>query len=218
MKQSPEFSTMTGCKKYNHVLETFTEERFEEDFKSCNKFTERANDLLKMTTDTNEILNLEFFIAEISTYTDGYHFKGFYFPINYMEGVHIDFQRLAEWATPACVKDYEDLVARYRVFPAYAGQIVEMMRLGVKKQMTNHSVSMKGVVEQCKVHGSALVEDTVFYKPFMDAENVDSTKRAHLQTDAKDAIKNFVQVGFMKIAAFLESEYLAACRPDHSIL
>jgi hypothetical protein len=30
-----------------------------------------------------------------------------------MEGVHIDFQRLAEWATPACVKDYEDLLARY---------------------------------------------------------------------------------------------------------
>ena len=177
MKQSPEFGTMTGCKEYNDVLETFTEERFEDDFKACNKFIERASELMKSTTDPNERLNLEFFVAELSTYTDGYHLNGFYFPINYMEGVHIDFQRLAEWATPACVKDYEDLVARYRVFPAYAGQIVEMMRVGVKKQLTNHSVSMKGVVEQCKVHGSALVEDTVFYKPFMDAENIDSTKR-----------------------------------------
>jgi hypothetical protein len=51
MKQSPEFGTMTGCKEYNDVLETFTEERFEDDFKSCNKFIERASELMKSTTD-----------------------------------------------------------------------------------------------------------------------------------------------------------------------
>ena len=37
LKQSPEFATMTGSKKYNDVLETFTEERFKNDFKSCKK-------------------------------------------------------------------------------------------------------------------------------------------------------------------------------------
>ena len=214
MKQSPEFGTMTGCKEYNDVLETFTDERFEDDFKSCNKFIERANELMKSTTDPNEKLNLEFFIAELSTYTDGYHLNGFYFPINYMEGVHIDFQRLPEWATPVCVKDYEDLLARYRAFPAYAGQIVDMMRVGMKKQLTNHMVSMKGVVEQCKEHGSAVAEETAFYKPFMEADNIDKTDKEMLQNAARDIIKNFVQVGFMKIADFLESEYLAACRPD----
>eukprot|EP00092_Neocalanus_flemingeri_P025835 GFUD01028002.1.p1 GENE.GFUD01028002.1~~GFUD01028002.1.p1 ORF type:complete len:569 (-),score=195.27 GFUD01028002.1:15-1721(-) len=214
MKQSPEFSTMTGCKEYNDVLETFTEERFEEDFKSCNVFVKRAKELLEISTDPNDSLNLEFFIAEVSTYTDGYHLKGFYFPINYMEGVHIDFQRLPEWATPGCVKDYEDLLARYRAFPSYADQIVETMRAGVKNQMTNHAVSMKGVVDQCKEHGLAVVEDTVFYKPFLDADIIVKTEKERLQNDAKDAIKKCVQVGFMKIAEFLAGEYLAACRPQ----
>eukprot|EP00092_Neocalanus_flemingeri_P033659 GFUD01036590.1.p1 GENE.GFUD01036590.1~~GFUD01036590.1.p1 ORF type:complete len:569 (-),score=216.01 GFUD01036590.1:72-1778(-) len=214
MKQSPEFGTMVGCKEYNDVLETFTEERFEEDFKSCNKFVERAKELLKTTTDPTDCLNLEFFIAEVSTYTDGYHLKGFYFPINYMEGVHIDFQRLPEWATPGCVKDYEDLLARYRAFPVYAEQIVAMMRIGVKKQMTNHAVSMKGVVDQCKEHGLAVAEETAFYKPFMEADNIEKTEKERLQNDAKDAIKQCVQVGFMKIAEFLADEYLAACRPQ----
>eukprot|EP00092_Neocalanus_flemingeri_P033658 GFUD01036589.1.p1 GENE.GFUD01036589.1~~GFUD01036589.1.p1 ORF type:complete len:569 (-),score=198.07 GFUD01036589.1:57-1763(-) len=214
MKQSPEFGTMVGCKEYNDVLETFTEERFEEDFKSCNKFVERATELLKTTTDPADCLNLEFFIAEVSTYTDGYHLKGFYFPINYMEGVHIDFQRLPEWATPGCVKDYEDLLARYRAFPVYAEQIVAMMRIGVKRQMTNYSVSMKGVVDQCKEHGLAVAEETAFYKPFMVADNIEKTEKERLQNDAKVAIKQCVQVGFMKIAEFLAGEYLAACRPQ----
>jgi len=214
LKQSPEFGTMTGLKKYNDVLEVFTEDRFKKDFDACTTFIERANTLIKSTTDPNESLNLEFFIAEISTFTDGYHFNGFYFPINYMEGVHIDFQRLPEWATPGCLKDYEDLLARYRAFPAYAQQIIDMMRIGIKKKMTNHAVSMKGVAEQCQEHGSVIAEKTVFYKPFMEGENIDQAEKERLKKDAADAIKNFVQVGFTKIGDFLESEYLPACRPE----
>jgi len=214
LKQSPEFATMTGEKKYNDVLETFTEERFAKDLECCEEFIKRTNALLESVTDATDRLNLEFLIAEISTFTDGYRFKGFYFPLNYMEGVHIDFQRIPEWATPSSVKDYEDLLTRYKAFPAYAQQIVDMMRMGIKNKLTNHAVSMKGVAEQCKDHGSALAENTAFYKPFMEAENVGIDDKKRLQVEAQDAIKNFVQVGFNKIGDFLESEYLAACRPD----
>ena len=80
MRQSPECATMEGSKEYNDILETFTEKRFEQDFKYCRKFNTKAKSLLKRTTDPNEILNLEFFIAEIITFIDGYRFKGFYFP------------------------------------------------------------------------------------------------------------------------------------------
>jgi len=38
MRQSPEFSSMCGYKKYDDLLEEFTEERFEEDFHECRKF------------------------------------------------------------------------------------------------------------------------------------------------------------------------------------
>ena len=73
---------------------------------------------------------------------------------------------------------------------------------------------MKGVVDQCREHGLGLAEDTAFYKPFMEADSIDKTEMERLQNDAKDAIKNCVQVGFMEIAEFLECEYLAACRPE----
>jgi len=214
LKQSPEFATMTGEKKYNRVLEIFTEERFEEDFRICNKFIERATVLLKTITDANDRLNLEFFIAELSTFIDGYTFKGFYFPLNYMEGVHIDFQRIPEWASPSSVSDYEDIIARFKAFPGYIQQIIDMMRKGIKNKLTNHAVSMKGVADQCKEHSSAPPENTVFYKTFKEAENIDSAEKERLLKESKDAIKNYVQVGFNKLADFLESEYLAACRPD----
>ena len=37
---------------------------------------------------------------------------GFYFPMNYMEGVQVDFQKLSEWTSLETVKDYQDLISR----------------------------------------------------------------------------------------------------------
>ncbi len=40
-------------------------------------------------------------------------FPGFHFPINYMEGVQVDFQKLAtDWALLETVQDYENLITR----------------------------------------------------------------------------------------------------------
>ena len=38
---------------------------------------------------------------------------GFYFPINYMEGVQVDFERLAEWTSFDGKQDYLDIINRY---------------------------------------------------------------------------------------------------------
>eukprot|EP00091_Calanus_sinicus_P024712 TRINITY_DN9022_c0_g1_i1.p1 TRINITY_DN9022_c0_g1~~TRINITY_DN9022_c0_g1_i1.p1 ORF type:complete len:121 (+),score=22.06 TRINITY_DN9022_c0_g1_i1:1-363(+) len=117
-----------------------------------------------------------------------------------MKGVHLDFQRVIKQANPYIAEDYMDILSRYVKFPVQAAQMVDMMRLGVKQKLTNHKVSMEGVLEQCKEHGSALVEDSVFYKPFKNAKHFDKTDKEWLMTNAKDTIKNFVQPAFMKIA------------------
>ena len=38
---------------------------------------------------------------------------GFYYPMNYMEGVQVDFEKLTNWSPPESVKDYENIIARY---------------------------------------------------------------------------------------------------------
>ena len=40
-------------------------------------------------------------------------FIGFYFPVNYMEGVQVDFQKLAEWTSFDSKQDYLDLIQRF---------------------------------------------------------------------------------------------------------
>ena len=94
LRQSPEFATKIGIKDYNDMLETFTEERYHNDFKACKNFKERATKLLKTTKNPNVKINLRLFISEISSFIKGYHVKGFYFPITYLDGIHMEFQTL----------------------------------------------------------------------------------------------------------------------------
>ena len=41
---------------------------------------------------------------------------------SYLEGVQVDFQRLAEWTTFENISDYEDLISRYNLFDQYVQQ------------------------------------------------------------------------------------------------
>ena len=59
-----------------------------------------------------------------------------------MEGVHIDFQRLAEWVSFDTVKDYEDMIIRYEKFGQQADQLISVLKEGVKTGMVNHAISM----------------------------------------------------------------------------
>jgi uncharacterized protein (DUF885 family) len=212
LERSPEFSTLVGNPEHNKDLEQFTETRFAEDKDSCQAFKDRAEQLLSSTQDPEQNLNLRFFIAEIQTFISGYPYTGFYYPMNYMEGVQVDLQKLVEWGPPTTIMDYENILARYSKFPALAEQIVGMMRTGMEMNRTNHAASMAGVEEQCRAHLGE-PRETVFYEPFKSL-NFTAEENSKLQESAYSYIQSFIQPGFEILANFLSAEYASATRPD----
>ena len=217
LQQSPEFATMAGSKLYNHILEEFTEARFEADFEACKVFLARAK-ALGSVVGSEEKEELEFFEAEVETFVEGFPHGGYFFPINYMEGVQVDFQRLTEWAPPSDLKDFENVIARYRLFPAYIKQIVGVMQKAVSKGLTNHACSMKGVVDKCREHLAGEIQDSVFFAPFKAVnELLGDEAGSKVQEEAREAITDGVRLGFSILADFLEKEYVPACRKEVAV-
>ena len=214
LQQTPEFATFTGDKRYNGRLEAWTEARFQEDNNTCTRFLERAGALLERAGDEEERLNLQFLMSELGIFVAGHQHGGYFFPLNYMEGPHVDFQRLAEWATPTSVRDFQDIIERYNKFPAFIRDIIATMRSGIAKKMTCHSVSVKGVMENCKNIANEAAEGSDFYKPFLDLPCGTDEEKQMLQQTALEAINKCLKAGFSELAEFLEQEYLAACRPE----
>ena len=131
-----------GSKDYNSKLETFTLERFREDLHMCKEFSLQCDELLSQERTEMERLNLSLLKAELDTFIGGYEFKGFMFPINYIEGLHTDFARLAGWVSPTRAEDFQEIVERLRGFEAQADQVVGVMRSAVSEGRTLHRVSL----------------------------------------------------------------------------
>ena len=131
-----------GSKDFNSKLETFTLERFKEDFQTCKEFSLKCDELLSRERTEMERLNLSLLKAELDTFICGHEFKGFMFPINYIEGLHTDFARLAGWVSPTRAEDFQEIVERLRGFEAQADQVVGVMRAAVSEGRTLHRVSL----------------------------------------------------------------------------
>ena len=82
-------------------------------------FLNRTEEMIGQTTDEVTLLNLEFLRLELLTFIHGFPYKGFYFPISYLEGAQVDFQRLIEWTTFESSEDFVDLISRYLQFNTF---------------------------------------------------------------------------------------------------
>jgi len=214
LQRSPEFASFAGTRNHNGELETFTFERFADDLYSSEDFLLQAQDLLNSTTDATDRLNLEFFTGELKTFIDGFPFHGFYFPVSYLEGVQVDFQRLSEWVSLDSIDDYRDLANRYYAFGDYMSQLIEMLSRGINEGQTNHNVSMAGVLEQVSAHTSPAPEETIFFEPFAELELTMGEEGRTVKAEAHAAIQMVVQPSFRAFAEFLKLNYIPNTRTE----
>lgn len=211
LKRTPEFASLAGNSEYNRELEDYSHSRFEEDNGICQDFLRKISNLeAKNASDSDEAerLNLRLFKAELETFVTGFSFKGFLFPINNIEGVHVDFERLADWMAPSTQSDFEDLIARFDAFEKQADGIVEILRRAVKEGYVNHERSMSKVDATLEKHDVAEPRATAFFAPFENLPDALGAEVAgKLRNEAERAIRNCVQPGMRKIRAFLRTEY-----------
>ena len=88
------------------------------------------------------------------------------------------------------------------------------MRAGSKKGLTMHSVSVKGVAEECLRLAQEPAEASPFYQPFLGLDCGSEEEIREVQTRALAAITDSVKVGLGQLAEFLQSEYQQCCRPE----
>ena len=109
-------------------------------------------------------------------------------------------------------------MTRYAAFSQQAGQVVEIMRAGSKKGLSLHSVSVKGVAEECLRLAEQPAESSPFYQPFLSLPSSltsgSEEEVREVQSAALAAITDSVKVGLRQIAEFLRAEYQQSCRQE----
>lgn len=217
LEESPEFATFIGNHDLDSKLESYSLESYENRKKRVQDFVSEAESFLKNDIDDDSRLNLELLITDLSTYISGDDAKGYVFPITYLEGVHLEFDRLVSVMPLSTAKDYENLISRYRALPSQISEIIGLLQEGINLNMTNHAISMDGVLDQLDDLQKP-VEESVFYKPFESFPDViNTTYSTYLQDNGRRAVSSDVLPSFKRLQTFIEMEYLKFLRANISV-
>ncbi|XP_035217073.1 uncharacterized protein LOC118190472 [Stegodyphus dumicola] len=219
LKDSPEFATLIGVHLHDGCLQEYSLDSFAKRKKKCKMFLEEAIQYASHVKEDNELKeNLQLFIDELSNYIKGLDAKGYVFPINYLEGVQLEFVRLIELMKFENERDYRNLFARYGGLAGQFLDMIQVMQEGMRTGMTYHPVSMEGVIDQMKRLQEDAPENSIFYKPLLSMpDTISEQRKDELRKEALPLIQHGVQGMFGELQFFLEYEYFSCLRPNVGI-
>ncbi|KAF8770333.1 uncharacterized protein LOC129988158 [Argiope bruennichi] len=224
LSNSPEFATFSGIHEFDDKLESYTLDAILERKVVCRKYLNDCQQILNETNLKKEISeNLDFLVSELKCFIRGADAKGYFFPLNYMEGPHLEFERLIASMNCETLKDFNKILSRYKELPVQISQMTEIMRDGIKQKMTFHKISVAAIPDQIDVLDQLDVleknpEECIFYKPFLSLpDTVTDEKKKALLLEAVDSISHNVIPAFKMLKEFLEKEYFKHCRPKIGI-
>ncbi len=111
------------------------------------------------------------------------------------------------------VTDYENFLARADDLVEYMDQAIINMRIGMERGVVQPRVVMEKVVPQLRAHVVDDVTTSVFHGPVANMpDDFSDEDRARLTAAYTDMIENRLVPAYLRVAEFIEQEYMPATR------
>ena len=142
-------------------------------------------------------------------------------PFNQFEGLPLDFPLLGsgQGSQPfKTEKDYENWLRRMEKFPEWMNKAIENFRLGIEKKVVLPKALVIKMIPQMKAEDlvNTDFEKNIFSGPVKDfPKDFSEAQKQKYITLYKDAVINKIIPSYVKMAAFLENEYLPKARESH---
>ena len=144
-----------------------------------------------------------------------FEFGAHLMPITNRSGFHVSFAQLHTKVPLRTVDDYDNYIARLRLFKGYVQQYIECMRAGIEGGLVLPAVVMSGWEAAVDAH---IVDDpasSVFFKPFAEMpSSFGFADKRRLTVQAQQAILQWVVPGYRLFRRFMAEEYVPALRQE----
>ncbi|XP_061176611.1 uncharacterized protein LOC133185430 [Saccostrea echinata] len=220
MRQSPEFASFCGDQRYSHLLDDIDPDNFEEFEEDVSKLLEKAEEIQVNQLSKRARNALLLVKDQMDTFVDGMKHKCWYFPINFMDGLHVDAPKVMSTCPTKTVEDFRNLNKRIRCYEKKARSCIHLLKEGVDHGHVNHLYSIEGVPEQLDTMITAELtpEKDVFLAPYKKfPASIEPSIKDELLAEAKEIVQNVVRPAFKELAEYIENDYMKYLRTDISI-
>lgn len=222
LELNPIQSTFLGERRYNDRLPNMLSPEFREKEKAFEqRWLDRMEKIDAEALSGQDRLSYDMFVRERARELEGFQFPGHLQPINQFYNLASIFAMLGSGTNAQpfqTVEDYDNWLKRLEQFPVIIDQAIANMREGMQTGVVQPKVLMEKAVPQIRAHVVDDVEASVFYKPIQSMpESIQGEERERLTAAYRSMVADTVVPTYRKLAEFVETEYLPACRDSHGM-
>ncbi len=211
LKASPLLASNLGDKRYNALWPDVSPQAIAVRHASDREFLTQLRRMDKSDMDEHDLLNYRLFEQSYEQRVRNHRYRMFLQPLNQRGGIQTQDQTAAQLRFTS-EKDYRDWITRLNTFGTYMDQTIGLMRMGIAERRTHPQVIMQRLPEQIDAQ-LVKPQDSGFYSPFETfPESISATQQEELRVAAVRAIETVVIPAYERMKAFVDDEYLPACR------
>lgn len=213
LKEDPLFATRVGVHTYDDRLPSVTVEDFKRRLEKREAFLSRLQAISRKALPLDEQISYDIFKRLTEDGIAEARFKTYLMPVTHISGFHVEFPELPRHVPLETVEDYEHYIARLQNFERYAEQHVSLMRVGLAEGYTVPQVVFEDFADTVASHIVGDPAEHRLFRPFQGfPESIEAEDRARLTETGKQAIMESVVPGYRVFLAFMQDEYIPACR------
>lgn len=215
MKNSPEWASLLGDKRYNDKWSDFSQAGIEADLKKSADFLKRFEAIDTAGFPLQEQLNRELMLRQLRESVAGARFKDWEMPLAQNSGIHIDLPQIVSALPFETVKDYEDYIARLHALPKLFEQTRVQMEKGVQDKLMPPKFLIPKIVKQCEDVAAMKPADSPFAQPIKTfPKDFSAADKARLSKAILDSIQKDVTPSYKKLAQYTKTRYLPHGRTE----
>ncbi|MEE8464208.1 MAG: DUF885 domain-containing protein [Gammaproteobacteria bacterium] len=217
LELNPLYATFIGDNRYNDRLaNSLSPEYLETSGALERKYLAALLAIDNGDLNGQDLLSYEIFRLDRETSIAGERFPGELLPLKQTFSLANFFAVMGSGQSVqpfATVSDYENFLSRADDFIEYLDQAIINMRIGMERGVVQPRVVMEKVVPQLRAHIVDDVSTSIFYGPVGNMPGDFSAEdRARLTTAYTNMIENRLVPAYLRVADFIEQEYLPATR------
>ncbi len=211
----PEFASYLGDKRWNDQLSDLSPAVIDRRIARTREFLARFEAVDTTGFPEQEALNRTLMVRGLRENLEAAKFRPWLMPVTQISGFHLEAAQLPAFLGFDSAKDYRDLAARYRKFPAFFDQAMAHMRTGMAAGLMPPRFLLEKVVAQVEGLASGKPEESPFAEPLARfPKSMPATEQEPLRGELLAAIRESVLPSYARFAEFLKKEYVPRGRTE----
>jgi uncharacterized protein (DUF885 family) len=218
LKDSPEFASTLGDKRYDDQLSDYSAAGYNAHLERDRAFLDRVGAIDTAALPAQEQLSKDLLVRKLVEEQEEARFKPWEMPVSQFGGLHLDLPQLVPQLSFDTADDYDHYVARLSKVSTAFAQITDGMMTGMDDNRVPPKYLLEKVLSQVNTLAQQKPEDSPFALPLKKfPASISHTQQTEIRQQVLKAIAMQVLPAYARFGRFLSAQYIPHGRTEPGI-